>query len=1108
METAFGAHDFSIRGFTRFGREAWHNQPVKNRISSFTQHARFCRPGTPALRWFLVLLMCLPGMAVDLSEARAQPPGPGLIVRFQSEGPHALLESAEQLFETGEAFTDRTADQSASLDQLHQQFRVEGIRALFRDNGPTSLQGQRSRMRARLARNNPRRSSHVPRLPDVTHIYRVQLPEGSDPEQVMSAYAEDPHVAWVQQDHTHALDALTNDPYLFSSGSWGQDFSDLWSLYRIRAPEAWELSTGQGVVVAVVDTGVDYDHPDIAANIWVNPGEDLNRNGQVDPSDWNGVDDDGNGFIDDLRGFDFAGSVDEDGDGLYDGPLDVSDPDPFDDRGHGTHVAGTIAAVGNNGIGIVGVAPDARIMPLKGFPAEGDGLDSDLWRAVLYAAMNGADVINNSWSCRPLCPENPLAEEVLEIVQALNVVVVTSAGNAGIDAVINSPENRRETITVGASGFDDEISSGISNFGWVIDLMAPGGGPGTDPSVRVARRNILSLRSSGYTAADFVVDDLYLRWAGTSMAAPHVSGVVALLKSQRPELDYESIRRILRQTPADISAPGRDYQTGAGRLDARAALEWTDLPDLLARLDSPANWETFAPGEDILIEGAILGQDLESWSVEVGIGSAPTQWTTLHTDTQARDGVLVRWPTAELDQGAYVIRLSVQSNGGRTFLEFSQISLESNSFVRLSSPGQPATQPAISFPWVAWSSKRDPEQPMVYQEDKDLFVTHLRTGQEWTLQQAAGHQENVSISTHRKKTVVSWQDEALDGDRNEIRGCSFSSRRPDCSPFVVTDDPSAYPHSRAMGQYIVWLQTVEGRRDLVSCKVSRKRSGCEPASLGNDSGFNVSFPAGTGNTLIWSEVGNGYKFAFCEMNPRTGLCPRVELAERTLSLSRPSASGDLIAWVAYTRTGALSGPLRLCEVDRETGVCPWIEVDFDVPDPSPQLSGKRLVWASVEGDQAGDVYFCEYDSLRQVCPVQRLTAQMARQAHVRIDGRWIVWEDDRHGSTAIYGIELPRLKVSRIRRSREGKKTKIRLRARDPMGGPLKLRAEWADGGNLEDLGAEFVQTRDEEGLARGEFKWRPKRGQAGTYVVTFSAETASGIVTRESVEIDVKSRR
>src|SRR5262249_23738821 len=131
------------------------------------------------------------------------------------------------------------------------------------------------------------------------------------------------------------------------------------------------VARGAGVVIAVVDTGVDFTHPDLAANAWVNPGE----------IPGNGIDDDGNGYVDDVHGWDFAND----------------DADPDDDYGHGTHVAGTAAAVGNNGVGIVGIAWESRVMAVKGISASGSGFVSDLAAGIVYAAENGARVINASW---------------------------------------------------------------------------------------------------------------------------------------------------------------------------------------------------------------------------------------------------------------------------------------------------------------------------------------------------------------------------------------------------------------------------------------------------------------------------------------------------------------------------------------------------------------------------------------------------------------------------------------------------------------------------------------------------------------------------------------
>ena len=153
------------------------------------------------------------------------------------------------------------------------------------------------------------------------------------------------------------------------------------------------------------------------------------------------------------------------------------------------------------------------------------------------------------------------------------------------------------------------------------------------------------------------------------------------------------------------------------------------------------------------------------------------------------------------------------------------------------------------------------------------------------------------------------------------------------------------------------------------------------------------------------------------------------------------------------------------------------------------------------GDQATDIFFCEYDRLTGSCPVQRLTAQMGSQKSARIDEDWVVWEDERHGSTAIYGFGLPEIRNIRIPRAREGKRVRLRVRARDPMGGPLTLSLD-----SPEHPGMEFKQTVDRNGVAKGELNWHTTQGQAGTYILTFAAEKPGGLTVRKSVQITVRA--
>jgi len=1016
-----------------------------------------------------------------------------LIVQFESEGDHALGACAETLFREQRAFAEATADASDSLDRIHRRVPVLRMRALFRRPDGRPLAEQRAVLRQRLAPRRPPRSAAVRPTagegpaPDLSHVYVVETAEDASAEQLRALYAADPHVAWVQIDHAHELDALPNDPFLSSSGSWGQAFEDLWGLHRIRAPEAWSLSRGEGVVVAVVDTGLDYDHPDIADNVFVHPGEDLDGNGRVDPSDWNGVDDDGNGFVDDLRGWNFAS--------------DAGSPDPFDDAGHGTHVAGTIAAVADNGVGIAGVAPGSRIMPLKGFPADGPGLDSVLWRAVLYAAENGADVVNASWSCSEGCASNPLAEEVVRIVHGLGVVIVTSAGNRQRDVSAYSPESMRETLTVASSGQDDRLSAGFSNFGWSVDLVAPGGDPADDRNVYVARRNILSLRSSADEAsAPFAVGGDYFRSAGTSMAAPHVSGVVALLRGRQPGLDYESIRRILRRSAVDLGPPGHDRLHGAGRLDAWAALQHGPLPDLLAVLTSPRPGAALQPqAGPVEIRGSAAGEDLQGFEVSYGVGADPEAWLPIPTVGigPVRDDVLARWDVRGLEQGAYVVKLEVRARSGEVFSEFLPIALEGGRHSPISSPGQSAGRPAVSQRLVAWQSRRGVGAFAAAGEGLDLFVDDLATATEHVLSAAPGDQHSVSLA----QGVASWLDEGQGSVATEILGCRFDRRTGLCpASRVPAAGRVSLPPASASGQ-IFWLDERTGMPDLYGCRPRRHGVGCDEFAVGVAPARRL-FLRSDGRSLVWIETVGGWHFASCRVSPRTGRCSAEHVAEAILPLSEPTASGRLFAWVGFDLTGA--GPLQICELDSETGACEPVHVADGVIDARPDLSGSRLVWHARVGSEASDVFFCEFDARTRSCPVQRLTADIHAQQEAAIDGDRIVWEDEREGPARIDGTRLPSLAPLRDRRLEAGRPLRVAVRGRDPLGGRLQLEAAVVGAPSLESLGARFEASDD----GRGRLRWRPAPEHVGPWIFTFSARSEAGLVARRSLLVEVTPAR
>jgi subtilisin family serine protease len=441
----------------------------------------------------------------------------------------------------------------------------------------------------------------------------------SETEDAMKQLLGHPDVRYVEPNHVVSIAATPNDP----------SFGQLWGLHNtgqtggtadadIDAPEAWDVSTGgAGVVVGVTDTGVDFSHPDLAAQQWVNAGENC---GSTDPgascadrSD--GVDDDGNGYVDDWRGWDWVNG----------------DNNPHDDNNHGTHVSGTIGAVGSNGTGVVGVNWNVKVMALKFLSAAGSGTTADAVAATMYAADMGAHVSSNSWG------GGPFDQSLLDAIQygaARGMLFVAAAGNDGKNndpsPTYPSSYDTEAIVSVAATDHNDGLAF-FSNYGAKsVDLGAPG-------------VNILSTTPGGG----------YQAFNGTSMATPHVAGVAALLKARYPSASLYGLKTLLLRSVDPVASLAGKTTTG-GRLNAFTAVSCVDAPKVW--LGSPGSGFVAGIGDTVPIR--VLASSCASpaglANVEVTVNGSPVTLAAASPDlglytgsyTPAADGPLTVTATA------------------------------------------------------------------------------------------------------------------------------------------------------------------------------------------------------------------------------------------------------------------------------------------------------------------------------------------------------------------------------------------------------------------------------------------------------------------------------
>jgi subtilisin family serine protease len=439
---------------------------------------------------------------------------------------------------------------------------------------------------------------------------------------------------------------VPDDPLYHTKGSWGQKYDDQWALKRIGftpmndVNSAWNPAgmAGAPVIVAVIDSGVDATHPELIGKLWKNEKEIAG----------NGKDDDRNGYIDDVNGWNFI-----------DKNNNVADL-----NGHGTFNAGIIAATVHNGIGMAGINPNVRIMPLKAIDFDLKGGSIETARAIYYAADNGARVINISIGGKQ---RSWIEQKAIDYAHRKGVVVVVAAGNEGIDMNDYSPAGLNHVITV-ASTDDKDKRTAFSNWGQNVALAAPG----VDIlSLRAGNTDLLVLSGpKEYEAGRAVVgeDENYYRATGTSFSAPLVSGVASLILSNNPKLTGEQVERMILHSADDIDVPGWDQFTGYGLINAKKALNADPDYYTIAKISkiAPARKEG-----KLLIEvyGHAESSDFDSAWVELGLGEKPGEWKKAGKEIgkNVKEGLLAEiTPDVFTKGGKWSLRLIVKTKNHGT----------------------------------------------------------------------------------------------------------------------------------------------------------------------------------------------------------------------------------------------------------------------------------------------------------------------------------------------------------------------------------------------------------------------------------------------------------
>lgn len=475
--------------------------------------------------------------------------------------------------------------QLPSVKKLFEKLRISKIEKIFKDakKPADDINEFRQQFPQRSQLLNQEEALQI----DLTNYFKVEFDSSISVESIINNILQNPFIVYAEPNFIYSTEqTYPNDPYyldrtankIYRDPAWNPDHDYQWNLRKISMENAWKVTQGDGkVITAVIDTGVDDKHPELASNV--------------------------------ILGHDYVGN----------------DNNPMDNFGHGTHVAGIIAALTNNNLGIASVCPKCKILAIKALDDRGSGFVSNLGSAIYEATAKGARVINASWGG---AGESQTLSDAINYAYLRGVIFVAAAGNSNDDVAGYSPANitctttlRPEadcTISVSSTDESDRKSS-FSNYGSGIDVSAPGG----------SNANVLSLKSS-IISPNFnqnVVGKQYLRLAGTSMSAPHVAALAGLVISLKPTFTPDQIRNVILNGSDDLGTPSFDTSYGYGRINAGKTLTTLNSnPPPVAKITAPP--KEFITGPIFKLYGSAYAQNFTKYKIEYAASPTSTTWQT------------------------------------------------------------------------------------------------------------------------------------------------------------------------------------------------------------------------------------------------------------------------------------------------------------------------------------------------------------------------------------------------------------------------------------------------------------------------------------------------